>query len=86
MTNLIKKVSATELKNKTSEILNMVAFGGYEIVVKKHGNDFVKVTPIATVKPKKDYNKIADKLFGSIPDFPEVYKFRKSRKSAKIFD
>jgi len=81
-----KTFSATDLKNNTSEILNLVAYGGYEVVVEKYGNDFVKVVPIVNPKSKKDYRKIMAKYAGSIPDFPEVTKFRRSRKYDKIFD
>ena len=81
-----KTVSASDLKNNTSEILNLVAYGGYEVVVEKYGEKFVKVVPMVLPKVKKDYNSIIKKFAGSIPDFPDVTKDRKSRKYAKIFD
>ncbi len=81
-----KTFTATELKNNPSEILNLAIYGGYEVMIEKYGEEVVKVVPITTSKPKKDYRKIMAKYFGSLPDFPEVYKFRTSRKNVKIFD
>lgn len=85
--NNITKVSASDLKNNTSEILNMVAYGGYEAIVERYGEDFVRILPILnTSKVKKDYKLLLNKYYGSDPDFPEVYKNRLSKKHVKIFD
>lgn len=87
MNTYTKTVSASDLKNNTSEILSLVAYGGYDVFVEKYGNEIAKITPIKKVKTKKNYENLLAKYYGSIPDFPEVYKFRNSRKKyVKIFD
>lgn len=35
---------------------------------------------------KKNYKKLINKFYGSMPDFPDVTKYRRSRKPVKIFD
>lgn len=81
-----KKVTASDLKNKTSEILNLVAYGGYEVIIERHGEEIVKVSPIKKGVVNKNYKKTLAKYLGSIPDFPDVTKFRRSRKYVKMFD
>jgi len=72
----IKRVSSTDLKTNTAEILNMVAYGGMEAIVERHGEELVKIIPITISSTKKDYKSLINKYFGSSPDFPEVYKKR----------
>ncbi|HTK03474.1 MAG TPA: hypothetical protein VL401_01770 [Alphaproteobacteria bacterium] len=76
----IKRVSSTDLKLNTAEILNLVAYRGVEAIVEKHGQDFVKIVPIFSPNVKKDYKSIINKYNGSLPDFPEVHKNRVSSK------
>lgn len=74
------RVSASDLKFKTSEILNTVAFGGNSIIVERYGTDFVKIVPIINPVAKKDYKSLINKYYGAIPDFPEVHKLRVNSK------
>ncbi len=67
-------ISATELKNKISEILNDVAFKGNIAVIERYGK------PIAKIVPAENLEKVLNKYFGALPDFPDVTKFRRSRK------
>ena len=76
----IKRVSSTDLKLNTAEILNLVAYGGIEAIVERHGEELVRIVPIFTSNSKKDYKSIVNKYYGAIPDFPEVYKDRVSLK------
>lgn len=71
-------VSATELKNKASEILNKVIFANVEMIIERHGKPVAKITPIkgASERHRADIKRVLDETFGSDPDFPEVTKFR----------
>ncbi len=76
-------ISATELKNKVSEILNEVAFKGNVAVVERYGKPIVKIVPVndkAKKMSKKDIKRVLDETFGILPDFPDVTKFRRSRR------
>lgn len=81
----ITRVSASDLKFKTSEILNTVAFGGESIIVERYGEDFVKIVPITKSKTKNDYQKLLDKYYGSVPDFPKVDNLRVNSKKDLTF-
>lgn len=70
------RVSSTDLKLNTAEILNMVAYGGHEMVVERYGEELVRISPIVKKTKRKDYKKIIDKYFGALPDFPDVTKDR----------
>lgn len=80
-----KTFTATELKNNPAEILNLAVYGGYEVVIEKYGKEVAKVVPVSKTTKKSDYKDILKKYAGSIPDFPDVTKFRKNRKYVKIF-
>ena len=73
-------VTASDLKLKTAEILNMVAYGGTEAIVERYGEKLVKIVPIMLPNTKKDYKSLVSKYYGSMPDFPEVYKSRVNSK------
>lgn len=78
MTNVI---SATELKNKVSEVLNSVYFHGNIAVIERYGKPIAKVIPVEKNKSssREDIRKVLDATFGALPDFPDVTKFRRSR-------
>lgn len=76
----IIRVSATELANKTSEILNKVKYEGVTAIIERHGEEIARVTPPSTER------KSWDKYFGAIPDFPDVQKDRYFRKRDVDFD
>lgn len=67
-------ISATELKNKVSEVLNEVSFKGNITIIKRYGK------PIAKIVPTTNLDEVLDKYFGVMPDFPDVIQFRRSRK------
>lgn len=76
-------ISATELKNKVSEVLNNVYFTGNETVIEKYGRPIVKIIPInnkAKKMSKEDVKRVLEETFGILPDFPDVTKFRRSRR------
>jgi prevent-host-death family protein len=76
------RLSSTELKRNTAEVLNSVAFGKIEAVVERYGEPLVKIIPMKTVKRKYDFEKALDGYFGAIPNFPDVRKFRHFRRRA----
>lgn len=77
MTNVI---SASELKNNVSEILNEVTFMGNVAVIERYGKPIAKIIPIDKSLNLARLKKALDESFGSIPDFPDVTKDRRSRR------
>ena len=63
-------ISATELKNNTSHVLNMVIHGKKIAIIKRHGKAVAKIVPIVQIHGNAD--KKSDEYFGSAPDFPDV--------------
>lgn len=60
-----KKISATELKRNTADIINEVAFGNKKILVLRHDEVVAEIT-----KPKnkvKDMDYVMKKYGGSMP-------------------
>lgn len=76
-------ISATDLKNKAADVLNNVIFTGSETVILRHGKPVAKIVPVkrhvSTIRVI-DIKKAIDATFGSLPDFPDVTKFRRSRR------
>lgn len=77
-------LSATELKRNTAEILNSVVYGRGEAIVERYGEPVVKITAISERK-KLSGREILNKYFGAAPNFPDVTKFRRSRKRSVSF-
>ena len=73
-------ISATELKNSVSEILDMVRLRKGVAIIKKYGKPIVKIVPILDANPTIDIKTLIAKSYGSLPDFPNVTRLRKSRK------
>ena len=79
------RLSSTELKRNTAEVLNSVAFGKIEAIVERYGEPLVKIVPMKTSEKKSDFKKLLDGYFGSIPNFPDVYSSRHfRRRSSKL--
>ncbi len=80
---MINTITATELKNKAAGVLNNVIFTGTETVILRHGKPVAKIVPVkmyASTTRIIDIKKAIDATFGSLPDFPDVTKFRRSRR------
>ncbi|MDQ3098389.1 MAG: type II toxin-antitoxin system prevent-host-death family antitoxin [bacterium] len=80
--NTNKIISATELKNNTSEILNRVEYGNEIVSISKHG----KV--VADIVPRKEQSPLILKesfkdFYGALPDFPSVEEIRGARRNRK---
>ena len=79
-------ISATELKNRVSEILNEVTFKGNIAVIERYGKPVAKIVPVREViRSKEEIKRVLDETFGSIPDFPDITKDRYFRKRKTIF-
>lgn len=72
-------VSATELKNKVAEVLNEVYFRKTVAIVERYGKPIAKIVPMEE-RSREDIKRALKETFGSLPDFPDVTKFRRSRK------
>lgn len=80
MKNLI---TATDLKNKTAEILNESYFKGKTILIGRYGKPIAKIIPIKeNSKNIITLKKVLKRTFGALPDFPDVTKYRKSRRKS----
>jgi len=79
-------VSATELKNRVSEVLNEVTFKGNITVIERYGKPIAKIIPVGQ-KPKESIAEIINRYYGAMPDFPDVTKLRYSgrRKIPPLF-
>ena len=75
------QISTTELKQRISEVINMVYFNRKTAIIKRHGKTVAKLVPPedSTYRTKK-VKKTLDDYFGILPDFPDVVKDRRSRK------
>lgn len=73
-------ITATELKNNVSEIIDKVRLHNTVAIVKKYGRSVVKIIPFTEHINKVDAKKIIVRTYASLPDFPDVTKTRKSRK------
>lgn len=71
-------ISATDLKNRVSDVLNDAYFHGKVTVIERYGK------PIAEIVPAENLDKVLNKYFGALPDFPDVTKFRRSRKKKLV--
>lgn len=80
---MITTISATDLKNRISEVLNEVAFKGNVAVIERYGKPIVRIVPVndkAKKMSERDIRKVLDETFGILPDFPDVTKYRRSRR------
>lgn len=79
---MTKNISATELKNKVSEVLNLVYFDKATAIIERRGKPVARIVPIKPEKAKSkksmaEIKKILDSTYGCLPDFPDVTKKRK---------
>lgn len=74
----ITHLTATELKRKTGEILNLVAYGETVAIVERHGEALVKIMPVKK-EERVEIEEILKKYFGAIPNFPSISKTRHFR-------
>ncbi len=83
---MTRTVTATELKVKTSEILDDVAFNKTTSLIERNGRLIAKLVPLENYANRENRVRVALKdSFGSIPDFPLVKRY-KSRRPIPKFD
>jgi prevent-host-death family protein len=75
-------VSATELKNNTSEILNRVEYGKETVSISKHGKIVADIVPRKEPAPLVVKESFKD-FYGALPDFPSVEEIRSARRKRK---
>lgn len=74
-------VSATEAKQNFGELLDRVRYEKKTALIEKHGKVIAELSPPTKSKPKKDLNKVWESFAGSMPDFPDVKKFRRNKRN-----
>lgn len=80
-------ISATQLKNKTSNILNEVIFNGAVAIVSKYGKPLVKIMRVEEAETTApNFEAILSHYYGSATDFPEVDKNRPFREKDLIVE
>lgn len=67
-------ISATELKSRLAEILNLVYYKREVAVVERYGRKLVKIVPC---EENKIRTRLTEDYFGALPDFPAVFKTRR---------
>lgn len=81
----ITYISATDLKRKAAEVLNMVYYKKRIAVVERFGKALVKISPVEDEKVEpKDIKTVLNRYFGAASGFPDVKKERKFRKKNVI--
>lgn len=70
-------ISATELKEKVSEVLNRVYFEKREALVKRHGKPIAKIVPVNVKENGKDMAAVLKKYYGIWKDEPWAKKIGK---------
>lgn len=78
---MTRTITATELKVKTAEVINDVAYKRNVVVVEKHGTPLLKMVPFPS---SIDLEKNLDMYFGISPNFPKVKRYRTRRPVVKF--
>lgn len=76
----ITRLSSTELKRNTAEVLNLVAYGEVVAIVERYGEPLVKITKATPGEKSSTLREKLKKSFGAIPNFPSLSKTRYFRK------
>lgn len=77
------RISATDLKRRAAEILNIVYYEKKIAIVERFGKALVKIVPYEETKESTSHtDSILDKYFGILPEFPNVKKKRFFRKKS----
>lgn len=82
----MRTVSASELKNNVADILSRVYFHGEVTMVERYGKPIAEIMPPEKSRKSRNLDEVLDKYFGTLPDFPDVTKFRRSRRKKLTLD
>lgn len=72
-------VSATDLKKCPADVLNRVYYEKKTALVERHGKIIARMIPEISDKPRESLNEIWKRYAGTMPDFPNVKKFRRNK-------
>lgn len=73
-------VTATELRKNAADILNRIYYEKKTALVERAGKVIIRMTPENADTPKESLLEIWNRYAGSIPDFPDVKKFRRNKR------
>ncbi len=73
-------VTATELRNNASDILNRVYYEKKIALVERSGKVIVRITPEDTKASRESFLEVWNRYAGTIPDFPDVKKYRRNKR------
>lgn len=73
-------VTATDLRKNAADILNRVYYEKKIALVERAGKVIVRMHPDYPDKPKESLLDVWSRYAGSIPDFPDVKKFRRNKR------
>ena len=69
-------ITATDFKNNFSDTLNRVYYEKKTGLIEKHGKVIIRIIPEASSTKKETPAEAWKRYAGSIPDLPDVRKFR----------
>ena len=75
-------INATDARNDFFNMIDLVAKTSQAIYISKDMEIIVKMEPVEEKKDIKDIEKTLKATFGSLPSFPDVTKFRRSRQKS----
>ena len=78
-------ITASDLKKNTADILNRIIYNNSTAVIERHGKIVAKIIPVSGKNTRSE--RVGDalqKTFGSLPDFPDIKKFRVNRKKFPV--
>lgn len=82
--NLLR-LTATELKRNTAEVINAVVYAEKEAIIERYGYPVVRIVPIIKISNKLGKEKLLKKYFGVIKNFPNLKSLRKfTRRSVDL--
>ncbi len=73
-------VTATELRNNASDILNRVYYEKKVALIERAGKVIVRIIPEDAKASKESFLEIWNRYAGTIPDFPDVKKYRRNKR------
>lgn len=73
-------VTATDLRKNASDILNRVYYEKKIALVERAGKVIVRMHPENTDISKEPLLDVWNRYAGSIPDFPDIKKFRRNKR------
>ena len=74
-------VRATDLKNRTSEVINWVFYKNKDVLVERYGRPVVKIIACSdgVETEKRDLQKVLDRYYGAIPNIKAPRRSKRTR-------